>query len=169
MSSRWASKERAGIKSKRTSSMPPISLFKQTALIYVWTKKLSKQICNTGRTDNVFGLFPLRQQDGLPSHLVSTWRIKPESLPLSVFVRVSVCIPGGLQSHVCSQLTVSRRCFFGGGTRWDCIDGTVSPCQGMEIVLFVFIYNVFTFIRCEFISNCLITYLNNFFLLNFML
>lgn len=31
-----------------------ISLFKQTALIYVWTKKkLSKQVCNTGRTDKV--------------------------------------------------------------------------------------------------------------------
>lgn len=73
------------------------------------------------------------QQDGLPSHLESTRRIKPESLPLSVFVRVSVCILGGLQSHVCSQLTVSRRCFFGGGARWDRIDGTVSPCQGDEI------------------------------------
>lgn len=78
------------------------------------------------------GLFPLCQWDGLPSHLVSTWRIKPESLPLSVFVRVSVCILGGLQSHVCSQLTVSRRCFFGGGTCWDCIDRTVSPCHGDE-------------------------------------
>lgn len=133
MSSRWASKARAGIKSKRTSSMPPNSHFKQTALIYVWTKKkLSKQVCNTGRTDSVFGLFPLRQQDGLPSNLVSTWRIKPESLPLSVFVRVSVCILGGLQSHVCSQLTVSRRCFFRGGAHWDCIDGTVSPCQRMK-------------------------------------
>ncbi len=53
-------------------------------------KKLSKQVCNTGRTNKVFGLFPLRQRDGLPSHLVSTWRIKPESLPLSVFVHVSV-------------------------------------------------------------------------------
>lgn len=90
---------------------------------------------NTGRTDCVFGLFPLCPWEGLPSHLVSVHRVQGglrENHFLLTSLSVSVCILRGLQSHVCSQLTVSRRCFFGADACWDSIEGTVLPCQEHE-------------------------------------